>query len=164
MFWSASCSLFSWVFFPTQKMCCHVLETTKLCLNLNVFYWFSPFIHSYISVLNVVCFMWGLVGETRLALVENKTTKEVMMLVCVTLSSNQSGFVKHILFSSVSFSILCFLLHCVCLFFRVDKVIFCNFTWKKYFWKERGKKILLGDTCTGGFSYSDWLDHCSGWS
>lgn len=97
MFGSASCSVFL-SFFPTQKMYCHVLETTKLCLNLNVFYSFSPFIHSYISVLNVVCFMWGLVGETRLALVENKTTKEVTMLVCVTLSFNQSGFVKQIFF------------------------------------------------------------------
>lgn len=44
---------------------------------VNVSCRFFPFMHSYISVLNVVRFMWGLSEETQLAL-ENKTMKKVM--------------------------------------------------------------------------------------
>lgn len=51
--------------------------------------------HSYISVLNVVRFMWGLSEETQLAL-ENKTMKKVMPfgLREFWTDMDQYGFVK----------------------------------------------------------------------
>lgn len=101
------------IFFPLQTECIATgLKPQSFALiSIHVCSLIFP-LFSYISVLDVVCFMWAVVGETQLVLVENEIIKELLMMGCVS-------FLQHELLHPI---------FCAAFFFGVKKVLYCDFT------------------------------------